>query len=227
MAMAPRSMTSLLSFIVTISALRSKIFIGYLSNNEGTDLPCLCSSESICPLDKSHLVAPVLRILEKIDDLLTRFFTEIALAQAGIQDVIPIGEHMQCDIVFRQIQLSFVLVQTIRSIIKDTQTVRHPGARASYADIETQLAETVRYQVFHQHHALARLQNPFDLFGATITFRLFANINHRFLDQMRHERGVRDACGFTARDHIEFVQTDIDLRLVCQCIDDELTVRSE
>src|SRR5689334_4833279 len=187
MAMAPCSMTSLFSFMVTINALRSRVFIVYLTKKLKARIAVPLVAKSVCGLHKSHLAAPVFRILEKIDNLLTRFLAEIAFAQAGIQNVVPIREHVQFDVVFCQVQLSFVLVQTIRSIIEDTQAVRHSGTRTADADIKTQLAETVRNQIFHQHYPLARLQNAFDLFGAAVTFGLLTNIDHRFLKQMRHE----------------------------------------
>ena len=42
-------------------------------------------------LHETHLAPPVLRIFEKFDNMPARFFAEITLAQASVQDVVPIG----------------------------------------------------------------------------------------------------------------------------------------
>src|ERR1700757_3599363 len=92
---------------------------------------------------EAHFPSPVFRIFEKLDDLLAGVFGEVALAKTRVEDIVPIGEHVQADIILRQIVSPLVLVQTLRSIVEDAQAVGHFRASRANADIEAQLAESV------------------------------------------------------------------------------------
>ena len=89
---------------------------------------------------KAHLAPPILRVVKKIDNLLAGIFREVAFAETGIEYVVPIGKHVQADVILRQIIPALMLLQTVRGIIKNTQTVRHLRSRRTDADIEPQLA---------------------------------------------------------------------------------------
>ena len=64
---------------------------------------CPCHSDTLSLaeeiLDKSHFAAPVLGVLEKIDDLLILLRGKIVLGSAGIQDIVPVREHMELNVV--------------------------------------------------------------------------------------------------------------------------------
>src|SRR5581483_895070 len=121
MAIAPRSTVSSLGFMVTMRTLRIKVFMAAsLQKQRGHGMPCpripgqsLQTSPARRRLHESHFPPPVFRLLEKLDDLAARFFAEITFAQAGVEHVVPVGEHVQLDAVPGEIDLALVLVQAI------------------------------------------------------------------------------------------------------------------
>src|SRR5918994_2004467 len=61
-------------------------------------------------LHKAHRAAPIFGILEKIDDLPAGIFRKVALTETGVQDVVPVRQNVQGDIIFGQIVFPLVLL---------------------------------------------------------------------------------------------------------------------
>src|SRR6266478_2748396 len=165
---------------------------------------------------KAHFSAPILGVFEKLNNLLAGVFREVAFAETRVEHIVPISKHVQIDIVLSKINFAFMLVQPIRSVIEYAETVRHLRSRTPDADIEAQLAQAIRDQIFDQHDAHARFQNPFNLLGTTITFGLFADIYHRFSDQVRNERRVGNTCRLSSGNNVDVTQSDVGLRLLTE-----------
>src|SRR5918993_2913464 len=120
-----------------------------------------------------------------------------------------------------------MLVKPVGSISKYTQAVRHLRPGAAYTDVKAKLAEPIGHQIFDKEYLLAGIENAFDLFRPTVTFRLFANINHRFFDQMGNKRSVRNAGGLASGDDVDFVGAYIRFNHSGQCGNDVFTLGRE
>ena len=126
-----------------------------------------------------------------------------------------------------RIDFAFVLVQSIRRVIEDAETTGHFRSGAADADIEPQLAQAIRDQIFDQHDSLARLQNTLDLFRAAVTFGLFPDIDHRLFEQMRNKRGVGMPAVCAAGEQRRSCRVRYRSRLFSQCRDDVFALRRE
>src|SRR5262245_66503917 len=148
------------------------------------------------------------RVVEEVDNLFAGIFREIAFAEARVEYIVPIGKHLQTDVVFCQIVPAFMLVQTLRGVVEDTQAVGHLRSRRSNTDVEAELAQPIRDEVFNQQHSLTRFENPFYLFRATVSFGLLTDIDHRLLDEIRDKGGIRDTRSLSSRNDIDVSQAD-------------------
>jgi hypothetical protein len=74
---------------------------------------------------------------------------------------------------------------------------------------EVDLAAAVGREVFHQEHALTRLEMAFDLGVAAETFRLLADVLHRQHQPVGHPRCERNARGLAADDGVELLKADV------------------
>src|SRR5919108_4619400 len=157
---------------------------------------------------ESHLAAPIFRVIEEVDNLFAGIFRKIAFAEACVEYIVPIGKHLQANVVLCQIVPALMLVQTLRSVIEDTQAIGHLRSRCANTDVEAELAQPICDKVFNQQHPLPRFENPFYLFGATVALGLLTDIDHRLLDEMRDKRGIRDTRGLSSRNYIDVGQAN-------------------
>ena len=62
---------------------------------------------------EAHFSAPILGVFEKINNLLAGAFREVAFAEARVEHIVPISEHVQGNVIFCQIVSPLVLIQPV------------------------------------------------------------------------------------------------------------------
>src|SRR5213594_1337724 len=125
--------------------------------------------------------------------------------------MVPIGERMEPDAVLAQTLLSLVEVETVRAILENAEALGDLGTGGADTDVEAQLAHAIGDEIFDQQNPLVRFENAFDLPGAAVTLGLFADVDHRLLELLRHESGVRYAGGLSAGDDVDRIESDLRL----------------
>jgi hypothetical protein len=59
---------------------------------------------------KAHFPAPILGVFEKINNLLAGAFREVAFAEARVEHIVLISEHVQRNVIFCEIVSSLMLI---------------------------------------------------------------------------------------------------------------------